>query len=65
VAKVVLIGGFPSAHGERYADFFEPTDGMVPFPGWEHFEGPDSADLDEAARQRCGYTVRASTFMVG
>ncbi|MHB2022463.1 MAG: alpha/beta fold hydrolase [Mycobacteriales bacterium] len=52
VAKVVLIGGFPSADGEPYADFFEPTDGVVPFPGWEHFDGPDSADLDEAAKRR-------------
>jgi pimeloyl-ACP methyl ester carboxylesterase len=52
VAKVVFIGGFPSAHGEPYADFFEPTDGMVGFPGWEPFEGPDAADLDDEARRR-------------
>jgi pimeloyl-ACP methyl ester carboxylesterase len=51
VAKVVLIGGFPSPHGELYADFFEPKDGVVAFPGWEPFEGPDSADLDEEARR--------------
>src|SRR5512138_2023103 len=51
VAKVVLIGGFPSADGERYADIFELTDGAMPFPGWGPFEGPDSADLDEAARR--------------
>jgi pimeloyl-ACP methyl ester carboxylesterase len=52
VAKVALIGGFPSADGQLYADFFEPTDGAVPFPGWDPFEGPDSADLDEEARRR-------------
>jgi pimeloyl-ACP methyl ester carboxylesterase len=51
VAKVVLIGGFPSADGEHYADFFEVTDGVMPFPGWEPFEGADSADLDEEARR--------------
>lgn len=51
VAKVALIGGFPSADGEPYADFFEPEDGVVPFPGWGPFEGPDSADLDEEARR--------------
>jgi pimeloyl-ACP methyl ester carboxylesterase len=51
VAKVALIGGFPSADGELYADFFEAKDGVVPFPGWGRFEGPDSADLDEAARR--------------
>ncbi len=52
VAKVALIGGFPGEDGQPYADFFEPTDGVVPFPGWEPFEGPDSADLDETARSR-------------
>ncbi len=51
VAKVALIGGFPSADGEPYADFLEPVDGIVPFPGWGPFEGPDSADLDEEARR--------------
>src|SRR4051794_28188576 len=51
-AAVVLIGGFPSADGETYADFFEPVDGLMPFPGWGPFEGPDSADLDEQARAR-------------
>jgi len=52
VAKVVLIGGWPSADGEPYADLFEPKDGVMPFPGWGPFEGPDSADLDEEARRR-------------
>jgi pimeloyl-ACP methyl ester carboxylesterase len=51
VAKVALIGGFPSADGEPYADFFEATDGVVPFPGWGPFEGADAADLDEQARR--------------
>ncbi|MEQ4203948.1 alpha/beta hydrolase [Actinopolymorpha sp. B9G3] len=52
VAKVALIGGFPSADGETYADFFESKDGAMPFPGWEPFDGPDSADLDEESRRR-------------
>ena len=52
VASAVMVGGFPAADGERYADFFEPVDGAVGFPGWEKFEGPDSVDLDETARQR-------------
>jgi pimeloyl-ACP methyl ester carboxylesterase len=51
VAKVVLIGGFPSADGKPYADFFEVKDGVMPFPGWGPFDGPDSADLDEEARR--------------
>jgi pimeloyl-ACP methyl ester carboxylesterase len=52
VAKVVLIGGFTNADGEAYADFFEVKDGVMPFPGWDPFEGPDSADLDQDARRR-------------
>lgn len=51
VAGTVLIGGFPSNDGERYADLFEVRDGVMAFPGWEPFEGPDSADLDAAARR--------------
>lgn len=52
VAKVALIGGFPSADGELYADFFPTVDGAMPFPGWEPFDGPDSADLDDDAKSR-------------
>ena len=52
VAKIALIGGFPSADGETYADLFEVKGGVMPFPGWGPFEGPDSADLDEAAKHR-------------
>jgi len=51
IHSVVLIGGFPAGGGEAYADFFEPVDGVMGFPGWEPFDGPDSADLDEATRQ--------------
>jgi pimeloyl-ACP methyl ester carboxylesterase len=52
VSAAVMIGGFPAGGGKAYAAFFEAIDGMVPFPGWEAFDGPDSADLDEAARDR-------------
>lgn len=52
VAKVALIGGFPSADGEKYAAFFEVADGVMRFPGWGPFEGADSADLDEETRKR-------------
>lgn len=52
VGRVVLIGGFPAQDGSNYADFFEPENGVMPFPGWEEFAGPDSADLDLAARER-------------
>lgn len=52
VSGVALIGGFPSADGETYADIFPAVDGGMAFPGWEQFEGPDSADLDEDQRRR-------------
>jgi pimeloyl-ACP methyl ester carboxylesterase len=51
IATAVLIGGFPSADGQAYADFFELKDGVMPFPGWGPFEGPDSADLDEETKR--------------
>ncbi len=52
VARVAMIGGFSAGDGDTYADFFELADGAMPFPGWEPFEGPDSADLDPAQRRR-------------
>lgn len=51
LAKVALVGGAPTSDGQPYADFFEITDGVMPFPGWEPFQGPDAADLDEEARR--------------
>jgi pimeloyl-ACP methyl ester carboxylesterase len=51
ISKVAMIGGFPSSDGKEYADFFPIQDGAMPFPGWAKFEGPDSADLDDAAKQ--------------
>ena len=52
ITSVVLVGGFPSANGAAYAEIFATIDGVMPFPGWGPFEGPDSADLDEADRAR-------------
>jgi pimeloyl-ACP methyl ester carboxylesterase len=63
VAKVALIGGFPSTDGQLHADLFEPTDGLMSFPGWGPFEGPDSADLDRTARDR--FASRAIPVPVG
>lgn len=51
VAGVALIGGWPQSDGESYAGFLPVVDGVVPFPGWAPFEGPDSDDLDEQARR--------------
>src|SRR5260221_5366640 len=52
VARVAMIGGFPSGDGELCADSFELADGVMPFPGWGRFDGQDSADVDEQQRRR-------------
>ncbi|MDI1465225.1 alpha/beta hydrolase [Catellatospora sp. KI3] len=54
VAKVAFIGGMPSSDGRPYAAYFEIKDGVMPFPGWGPFEGPDSADLDGPTRAAIG-----------
>jgi pimeloyl-ACP methyl ester carboxylesterase len=51
VSTVVLVGGFPAGDGTPYADLFDVRDGVMPFPGWAPFDGPDSADLDERAKR--------------
>jgi pimeloyl-ACP methyl ester carboxylesterase len=51
VSKVILIGGFPCGDGKPYFSGLPVQDGALPFPGWSEFEGPDSADLDDAARR--------------
>ncbi len=52
ISKVALIGGFPCSDGEAYFDSsFPAQDGAMPFPGWGEFDGPDSADLDDAAKR--------------
>jgi pimeloyl-ACP methyl ester carboxylesterase len=52
ISKVAFIGGFPSRDGAPYFADLPTKDGALPFPGWSTFEGPDSADLDDAAKQR-------------
>jgi pimeloyl-ACP methyl ester carboxylesterase len=60
VAHTALIGGMPRQDGEKYFGFFEPIDGVVPFPGWEPFGGPDSDDMSEDLKA----TVAASAVAV-
>ena len=57
VSRTVLIGGFPKGDGDTYADYFERVDGVMPFPGWEPFDGPDTADFDDALRERLAAAV--------
>lgn len=52
IDSVVLVGGFPSQDGDAYADFFPIVDGVMAFPGWGPFEGPDSVDLGPSERDR-------------
>lgn len=63
VAKVVFIGGMPTAHGELYAPWFEADGDAIPFVGWEAFEGPDSADLTEG--QKAEMAASAQPVPVG
>ncbi|WP_029137472.1 alpha/beta fold hydrolase [Nakamurella lactea] len=52
VKRLLYVGGFPARDGELFMSGL-PTDGAdAPFPGWAEFEGPDSADLDEATKDR-------------
>lgn len=52
ISGVALVGGFPATSGSSYAAFFEIDDGVMAFPGWDPFEGPDSVDLDSPTRER-------------
>jgi pimeloyl-ACP methyl ester carboxylesterase len=49
ISQVALIGGFPGVDGKAYFD--AEQQGPLPFLGWAEFEGPDSADLDDATKQ--------------
>ena len=60
VARVALMGGVPNPDGETYFGFFQPVDGVVPFPGWEPFEGPDSGDMSDELKA----TVAAGAIAV-
>jgi pimeloyl-ACP methyl ester carboxylesterase len=51
ISGVVLVGGFPASDGEPYADLFPTVAGVMAFPGWGPFEGPDADDLDQPSRE--------------
>jgi pimeloyl-ACP methyl ester carboxylesterase len=51
VGRVVYVGGFPAPDGEQFMKGLPAEGDGVPFPGWEMFEGPDSADIDAATRR--------------
>lgn len=49
VARVVFVDTIPPADGFGISGF-DVVDGAVPFPGWNAFNAPDIADLDESLR---------------
>ena len=50
VARVVYVGGFPTADGDALASDFPAENGDVPLPDWSEFDESDLADLDDTAR---------------
>lgn len=52
ISRVIMVGGFPASSESPYAKFFPIVDGVMPFPGWEPFEGADAADLNADLRKR-------------
>ena len=50
VAHLVLVDTVPPPDGATISEF-EVVDGVIPFPGWETFDEPDVADIDEPTRQ--------------
>lgn len=51
IARVIFVDTVPPAPGRGISDF-EIVDGVIPFPGWDHFPDEDVFDIDEATRAR-------------
>lgn len=49
IERVVFVDTVPPPDGREISEF-EVVDGIVPFPGWDSFDAPDVADLDEWTR---------------
>ena len=58
IARVVFVDTFPPADGGSIWEF-PIVDGVIPFPGWDFFEEPEIADLDEATRARAASRTRS------
>lgn len=50
VAHLVLVDTVPPPDGASISEF-EVVDGVIPFPGWDTFDEPDVADIDEPTRR--------------
>lgn len=58
VTRVVFLDTVPPPSGQGISEF-ELTDGVVPFPGWDFFEAPEVADLDEGVREKWAARARS------
>lgn len=56
VSRVVFVDTMPPPPGAMISEF-PVQDGVVPFPGWDFFDEPDIADLDDETRRRVGAAV--------
>jgi pterin-4a-carbinolamine dehydratase len=50
VARLILIGGFPTPDGAPLLEGFQPQNGEVPFPDWSAFDEADLRDLGETGK---------------
>lgn len=58
IARVIFVDTFPPGDGGSIWEF-PIVDGVIPFPGWDFFEEPEVADLDEATRARAAAATRS------
>lgn len=58
VARTVFVDTVPPPSGFGISEF-EVIDGVVPFPGWDHFPAEDVDDLDDATRTRTAGLTRS------
>ena len=58
IARIVFVDTFPPGDGGSIWEF-PIVDGVIPFPGWDFFEEPEVADLDEATRTRVASRTRS------
>jgi pimeloyl-ACP methyl ester carboxylesterase len=58
IARIVFVDTFPPGDGGSIWEF-PIVDGVIPFPGWDFFEEPEVADLDEATRTRAASRTRS------
>lgn len=58
IARVVFVDTVPPAPRHGISEF-EVVDGVIPFPGWNHFPDEDVRDLDAQTRARTAPLARS------